>query len=82
MAEFKETRPAKLPQSHPKASDLVDRLLLDVRAVVGERLRETDAKELSERFHISARAHRHAIERFGKKWKKRTKRIENTSEVT
>jgi len=77
-SEFKETRPAKLPRSAPRASDLVDRLLDDTRAVLGERLTAADVKALSDRFHTTARAHRHAIERFGKHWKKRFARIENT----
>lgn len=77
-SEFKETRPPKLPRTAPKASDLVNRLLDDAQAVLGDRLTEADAKALRERFHTAARAHRHAIERFGKKWKKRLARIENT----
>lgn len=78
-SEFRETRPAKLPSTAPKASDLVDRLMADVRAVLGERFTDGDVKALSGRFHTTARAHRHAIERFGKRWKKRFYRIENTN---
>jgi hypothetical protein len=78
-SEFQETRPPKLPSSAPKASDLVDRLLDDARAILGMRLTDSDAKALSDRFHTTARAHRHAIERFGKRWKKRIARIENTN---
>lgn len=78
MSEFKETRPVKLPRSAPKASDLVNRLLDDCRIVFGDRFINSDIKPLRDRFHTTARAHRHAIEKFGKHWKKRISRIENT----
>ncbi len=79
MSDFKETRPAKLPLSYPNASRLVDRLLADVHAVLGD-IPEDRLKVLTNCFHITARWHRHEIERFGKKWKRNKSRIGTKAE--
>lgn len=57
------------PKDYPKASDLVNSLMEDVRLVFGAMFDER-AKQLKEKFHVTVRRHRHEQERFGKKWKR------------
>lgn len=57
------------PNGYPKASDLVNKLIEDVQAVLGQ-LPGEYMKQLKDKFHVTARLHRHEQERFGKKWKR------------
>lgn len=59
------------PNAYPKPSDLVNRLIEDIQAVLGAlAISPEDMKVMKDKFHVSVRLHRHEQERFGKKWKR------------